>query len=171
MDGYLDGDTLYVSLMIVRNRPGAGPADPFGFEIAGTRRARITNPKASPDQWKVSIKDLTKADLWPGTSIVREGQFVLLYTQVSAGEGKGYMTVFRVPVKKMEAPAASWEYLASDGKWHAGTPHGDAQHVIDQAISEMSVRYHPSIRSGWPSRPARNFRQSRLSRERPTQPL
>src|SRR5580765_7554456 len=58
MDGYLDGDKLYVSLMIVRNKPGAGPTDPFGFEIAGTRWATITNALAPPDQWKFSIKDL-----------------------------------------------------------------------------------------------------------------
>ncbi len=162
MDGCLDRDSLYVSLLVVRNRPGAGPTDPFGFEIVGTRWAKITNPKAAPDQWKVSIKDLSKGDLWPGTSIVRDGQFVLLYTQVSAGEGKGYMTVLRVPVKKLEDPAASWEYQATDGKWLAGTPHGDAQRVIDQAISEMSVRYHPSTKKWIAISPGPEFPTKRV---------
>jgi len=146
MDGYLDGETLYVSLMIVRNKPGAGPTDPFGFEIAGTRWATAKNALSSPDKWKISIKDMTQKDLWPGSSILRDGDFVLFYTQASQGEGKGYMIVMRVPVKKIDSPEKNFEYLGSDGKWHAGLPKGDAQHVIDQAISEMSVRYHPSTK-------------------------
>jgi len=146
MDGYLDGDTLYVSLMIVRNKPNAGPTDPFGFEIAGTRWATVTNALATPDRWKISIKNLTQKDLWPGSSIVHDGDFVLFYTQASQGEGKGYMIVMRVPARKIESPEKYFEYLGSDGKWHAGLPKGDAQRVIDQAISEMSVRYHPSTK-------------------------
>lgn len=53
------------------------------------------------------------------------------------------MTVLRVLRDKLEDPPASWEYLGKDGTWHAGTPRDDAKNVIDQAISEMTVRYHP----------------------------
>lgn len=162
MDGYLDGDKLYVSLMIVRNKPGAGPTDAFGFEIDGTRWATVSNAMAPPDEWKISIKDLTKKDLWPGSSIVRDGDFVLFYTQASQGEGKGYMIVMRVPVKKIDSPEKNFEYLANDGQWHVGLPHGDAQHVIDQAISEMSVRYHPSTKKWVAISPGIEFPSKRV---------
>ncbi len=162
MDGYLDGETLYVSLMIVRNKPNAGPNDPFGFEIAGTRWAKVTNALASPDQWKISIKDLTSRELWPGSSILREGEFVLFYTQASQGEGKGYMIVMRVPVSKIDNPEKNWEYLGKDGKWRSGLPQGDAQHVIDQAISEMSVRYHPSTKKWVAISPGIEFPSKRI---------
>ena len=76
-------------------------------------------------------------------SIIADGNYVLFYAQVSKGEGKGYMTVLRVLRDKLEDPPASWEYLGKDGTWHAGTPRDDAKNVIDQAISEMTVRYHP----------------------------
>src|SRR5580765_1762752 len=162
MDGYLDGDKLYVSLMIVRNKPGAGPSDAFGFEIDGTRWATVSNALALPDEWKISIKDLTKKELWPGSSIVRDGDFVLFYTQASQGEGKGYMIVMRVPVNKIDSPEKNFEYLGNDGKWHAGLPHGDAQHVIDQAISEMSVRYHPSTKKWVAISPGIEFPSKRV---------
>jgi Domain of unknown function (DUF4185) len=162
LDGYLEGNTLYVSLMIVRNKPNAGPADPFGFEIAGTRWAKITNALAAPDQWKISIRDLTPRELWPGSSIVRDGEFVLFYTQASQGEGKGYMIVLRVPVSKIENPGKNWEYLGKDGKWHGGLPQSDAQHVIDQAISEMSVRYHPSTKKWVAISPGIEFPSKRI---------
>jgi hypothetical protein len=162
LDGYLDGDTLYVSLMIVRNKPGAGPTDPFGFEIAGTRWATIKKALSTPDLWKVSIKDLTQKDLWPGASIVRDGEFVLFYTQASQGEGKGHMIVMRVPVKNIDRPEKNFEYLGSDGKWHTGLPKGDARKVIDQAISEMSVRYHPSTKKWVAISPGIEFPSKRV---------
>ena len=130
--------------MNVHNRPGAHLGDAFGFVIDGTTWAKVTNLSSSPEQWKISYQNMTGADLWPGVSLIPEGNFVLLYSQVSEGEGKGYMTVLRVPRVKLDDPRTGWEYLAGDGKWHPGTPRGDAMKVIDQPISEMSVRYHPA---------------------------
>lgn len=146
LDGYRDGNKLYLSLLIVRNKKGSGPTDAFGFEIAGTRWAVIDNLNEAPLRWKIAVKPLTEGPLWAGTSIVPDGKYALFYSQVSEGEGKGYMAVLRVPRNKMRDPAASWEYLGKDRQWHRGTPHGDALTVIDQAISEMSVRYHSSLR-------------------------
>ncbi len=37
LDGFLEGKTLYVSLMAVRNKPGSKANDAFGFEIVGTK--------------------------------------------------------------------------------------------------------------------------------------
>jgi len=145
LDGFRNGNKLYVSLLAVRNKPNAGPGDAFGFEITGTKLAVVDNALDSPDKWHTSITDLTDGRFWPGPSMVTEGKYVLWYTQVTAGEGKGFMTVLRVPNNKMAMTAAAWEYLKKDGSWGKGLPGEDAQRVIDQAISEMSVRYHPSI--------------------------
>jgi len=145
LDGFLEGKTLYVALLAVRNKPGAKPTDAFGFEIAGTKLATITNPETSPDRWHIAIQDLTDSHLWAGVSIVRDSNYIVWYTQVSEGEGSGYMTALRVPPNKMAAPSTAWEYLRKDGQWVPGLPHGDAKHLIDQPISEMSVRFHPSI--------------------------
>ena len=146
MDGLLQGSALYVALLTVRNKPGAGPDDAFGFEIVGTKLATIMNALESPDQWRITLRDLTDGRLWPGISMVPEGEHVIWYTQVSAGEGKGYMTCMRVPRRKMANPSGSWEYLNRENRWVPGLAAGDALKVIDQAISEASVRYHPSVK-------------------------
>src|SRR6266496_4592027 len=138
MDGYLGGNTLYVALMAVRNKPNAKPEDAFGFEIAGTKLATIENARAQPDKWRVHIQDLTDSRLWAGTSIVPDGKYLLWYTHVSVAEGQGYMVVMRAPIDKMANPSGEWEYLRKDNHWAKGLAQEDALHVIDQAISEMS---------------------------------
>lgn len=146
MDGFLNRKTLYVALMAVRNKAGAAPDDAFGFEIAGTKLATVHNPLDSPDKWKVTIRDLTDSHLWAGVSIIADGQYTLWYTQLSKGEGQGFMVVMRVPRNKMANPSANWEYLNNKNQWVPGLAGDDALKVIDQAISEGSVRYHPSIK-------------------------
>jgi len=146
LDGVLQGKTLYVSLLAVRNKPGAGPNDAFGFEIAGTKLATVKNALISPERWHPVVQDLTDSHLWPGVSMIADGKYVIWYTQVSAGEGHGFMTAMRVPRGKMSKPAKHWEYLKKDGQWAKGLAGADAMHVIEQPISEMSVRYHPSMR-------------------------
>lgn len=146
LDGISEGKSLYLSLLIVRTKPGAKPDEPFGFEIAGTKLVSIADRRKSPDAWQVSMKDLTDSRLWAGVSIVRDGRFAIWYTQVSTGEGKGFMVAMRTPLDKLRDPSGSWEYLRKDNHWVAGLPGEDAYHLIEQAISEMSVRYHPAIK-------------------------
>jgi hypothetical protein len=79
-------------------------------------------------------------------SIVPDGGERIWYTQVSEGEGHGYMTAVRVTPEKIGQGPGAWEHLAKNGQWAPGWPESDAMHVMDQAISEMSVRYHPTIK-------------------------
>jgi hypothetical protein len=151
LDGVRQGNAVYLSLLMVRPRAGAGPDDPFGFEIAGTTWARVSNLAAPPAQWHIATLPLTDGNLWAGVSFVRDGKFLLLYSQVNQGGRNGYMIVLRVPVGKIDDLAAHWEYYGSDRKWRPLPPHPDPQHmdplhVIDQAISEMTVRYHAAAR-------------------------
>jgi hypothetical protein len=146
LDALLDGKKLFIALLAVRNKPQASSTDAFGFEIAGTKLATVSNALDSPEKWRMSIEDLSDGRFWPGTSMIREGKYVLWYTQITGGEGKAYMAVLRVPKNKMAKPSSAWEYLKKDGRWGPGLPGEDAMHVIEQAISEMSVRYHPTIR-------------------------
>jgi len=146
LDGFLRGNTLYVSLLALRNKPGAPAELANGFEVAGTKLAVIDDVQRPPEKWLVAIKDLTDSRLWPGVSMVLEGKYVIWYTQVSAGEGRGFMTAMRLPQDKMATPSGNWEYLNKDHQWVPGLAGTNAMHVIEQPISEMSVRYHPSIK-------------------------
>ena len=146
LDGFFDGHALYLVLTEVRNRPNAEKTDALGFEITGTRWARVSNPLAPPNAWHVEMQPLTTGNLMPGVSIVADGDFLLLYTEVDEGQGKGYTAVIRVPLAHLDEPLRHCEYFGQDHAWHSGLPAQDALRVIDQPISEMSVRYHPSIR-------------------------
>src|SRR5258708_541699 len=85
----------------------------------------ISNIHASPNKWHVAIRDLTDARLWAGVSIVPDGNSLIWYTQVSEGEGHGYMTGLRIPPHKVAGPSSAWEYLRKDGQWVPGFPHED----------------------------------------------
>lgn len=146
LDGYLSGNMLYVSMLAVRNKPGATSEDAFGFEIAGTKLATISNAQDSPSKWRIRISDLSDARLWLGVSVVPEGNQLIWYAQVSESPGHGYMTAVRVARDKLGLPSNAWEYLTKNGQWAPGLPAADTMQVIDQPISEMSVRYHPAIR-------------------------
>jgi hypothetical protein len=145
LDGFRQGNTVYISLLAVRNRPGASAKDAFGFEITGTKLAIVRSIHKPPENWGITIRDLTDGHLWPGVSLVPAGRYVIWYTQVSEGEGRGHMTVMRVPRGRMVQPSGNWQYLRKDGQWRNGLAGEDSMHVIEQPISEMSVRYHPSI--------------------------
>ncbi len=148
LDGFFDGKTLFVPMMAVRNKPNARSGDAFGFEIIGTKYAIVEDPEMSPERWHVSIHDLTDAHLWAGDALVADGKYVVWYTRVVEGEdgSHGYMTAMRVRRDKMANASSSWEYLRKDGRWMSGLAGENAMHVIEQPISEMSVRYHPTIR-------------------------
>ena len=145
LDGFLEGKTLYVALLAVRNKPNATPNEVFGFEIVGTKLVTVRNVHAPPEKWQPAIQDLTDSHLWAGVSIVRDGNQLIWYTQASGGEGRGYMTAMRIPHNRIATTPAAWEYLRNDGQWRPGFPGEDAMHLIDQPISEMSVRFHPAI--------------------------
>jgi hypothetical protein len=144
LDGFLNGKTLYVALLAVRNKPNATPKDIFGFEIVGTKLATISNVHASPAKWRPVVRDLSDSQLWVGVSIVRDGNYLIWYTQVIHGEGSGYISAMRTLANRIATSPTAWEYLRNDGQWKAGFPSEDAMHLIDQPISEMSVRFHPS---------------------------
>ena len=146
LDGYRDGDVLYVSLLIVRTRPGAAASDAMGFEVLGTRWATVSNLSAPPLTWKITITPMTDRTLLPGITVFRDGKFLIFYAQAVKQQGQGYTVALRVPLDKLRAPAANWQYLANDRTWRAGNPQNDALHVLDQAVSEMSVRYHPALK-------------------------
>jgi hypothetical protein len=145
LDGFVAGKTLYVALLAVRNKPNAAPTDVFGFEIAGTKLAIVKNVHASPDKWQPVIHDVTDSHFWTGISIVRDADHLIWYTQVSGGEGHGYITALRTSLNKISTSPAAWQHLASNGQWRPGFPGDDSRRVIDQPISEMSVRFHPAI--------------------------
>ncbi len=146
LDGIFEGKALYLSLLVIRTKPGVKPDEPFGFEIVGTKLASIADARKPPESWQIAMKDLTDSRLWAGVSIVRDGEYAVWYTQASTGEGKGFMVAMRVPMKRLGDPPGNWEHLRKDHRWVAGLAGEDALHLMEQPISEMSVRYHPAIK-------------------------
>ncbi len=146
LDGILQGKKLYIALMAVQNKPEATSKDVFGFEIAGTNLAIVEDAFAPPDKWQVRVQDITGPHLWAGISMIADGNYVIWYTQVREGGDRGFMTAMRVPRDQMDNPGAGWEYLRKDSQWQKGLAGEDAMHLIEQPISEMSVRYHPAIK-------------------------
>jgi hypothetical protein len=139
--GHSISKTLYIPLLVVEARPQADGALQFG--IIGNRLARINDFKGQdPNQWTVTYIDLTPAI--PGqiqsfaTTSVVYGQYVYFYPVLGIS---GNMLA-RIPLEKIDQPAAAIEYLAKDGIWEKGLNPTDARIVLDAAVSELSVRYH-----------------------------
>lgn len=146
MDVVLDNGVLYVALSRVRNLPNAKPDDAFGFEVAGTSLATVTNPLDPPEKWNVTYQPLTNSNVWPGVTIVPDGDYIYFFTAINQGKEPSFMALLRVARDKVGHPNRSWEYWAKDKQWHPGFKKDDAFCLIDPAASEMTVRFHPDIK-------------------------
>jgi hypothetical protein len=52
----------------------------------------------------------------------------------------------RIPLAKLNDPAANLEYLAADGTWKPGFDPAKAKEVMTHGSSELSIRYHPDVK-------------------------
>jgi len=148
-DPFLVDGTLYVPLVSVKADPEI--EGPFPFAIAGYRIARIRNfAAADPNRWTADSLDLT-----PGipsgikafaTTAVVSGGYVYFYPLYSAnGDGESVLgnILARIAVNALDDPARAIEYLGRDGQWRRELDPATVKVVLDAAVSEMSVRYHP----------------------------
>ncbi|HBZ72419.1 MAG TPA: hypothetical protein DEP35_22865 [Deltaproteobacteria bacterium] len=147
LEAFYSGSSLYALLQRGERTPRVGQ----GFELTGTDLAIIstTNPTVwtKPWQWKQQIVPInTSAHAYPDSTAIVDGAYVYIYTSLS---GYGYtsspMMVVRAPLDNLGSIASSLEYLsASTRTWEPGLVESDAQIVMDQGASEMSVRFHPA---------------------------
>lgn len=148
-DPFMVDRRLYIPLVSIGADPdGEGP---FPFTILGHRIARIENfEDEDPNRWGRDYLDLTPGV--PGgimafapTSVVYGDSvyFYPLYGATRDGVSVLGNILARIPLRSLDDPARSIEYLTSDGQWEHELDHGRVKVVIDAAVSEMSVRYHP----------------------------
>jgi hypothetical protein len=148
-DPFMVDHTLYVPLISIKADPEL--AGPFKFEIAGHKIARIRNfENADPNHWIIDYLDLTPGipqsiKAFATTADVYRG-YVYFYPLYSATEDRLNVLgniLARIPINKLDNPARAIEYLNKDGQWEKELTHAKVKVVLDAAVSEMSVRYHP----------------------------
>jgi hypothetical protein len=140
LDGFVYQNRLYVTIAKLENNPNEKI---FSFKTAAVVLAKVSNLAAPPDQWRIEYLKLAEGStFYPGsTVVVHQGHayfFVL-------NEKQRHMILSRVPLKKLDEPAANLQYFAKDRTWKRGLNGADAQVVIETGHSEMSVRYHAKI--------------------------
>jgi len=153
-DPFLAAGAIYIPLIAVRAAPEQ--KGPFKFAVAGHRLARIGDFTGDdPNRWAVDYLDLTPGiprgiKAFATTSVVH-GNHVYFYPLYSeTGEGRAVLgnILARIPLDRLAAPARSIQYLHSDGRWDAELDHRRVKVVLEAAVSELSVRYHPE-RGEW----------------------
>jgi hypothetical protein len=151
-DPFIVERTLYVPLLSVKANPAL--AGPFKFEIAGHKFARIKDyAGGDPNRWPVEYLDLTPAipagiKAFATTSVLHRGHvyFYPLYGATKGGLSLLGNILARIPADRLGDPAGAIEYWTRDGQWERGLDHARVRIVLDAAVSELSVRYHPERR-------------------------
>jgi hypothetical protein len=146
LDGVVQDDDLWVTLLCVRNSPKTTSAA-LGFEICGSDLAHLTGLRGDPQDWKVSYLPLVPDGVHanPSASTVIEGDHVYLFTLDENGKRPEILT--RIPVKGLDDPARNLQYLDAAGQWQSGLEPAKAKAVMEHGASEMTVRYHPELKS------------------------
>ena len=144
LDGFVAGRDLWVTLLCVRNAPGA-QSQAMGFETCGTDLARIAAPGADPQRWKIDyfplVPDGTHA--YPSAAAVVDGKDAYLFALEESGTRPLLAT--RIPLSGLGDPAKHLEYLAADGAWKSGFAPQNAMEVMKRGSPELSIRYHAKL--------------------------
>jgi len=145
MDGFVARGSLWITLMCVK--PAEHPMPwAMNFETCGADLARISNPEADPQKWKITYSPLVEDGVkaYPSATAFVEGEYAYIFTLYEAGSRPMLLT--RIPLSGLDKPAAHLEYLAADNTWKPGLVPDKAKEVMHLGTSEMSVRYHPELK-------------------------
>ncbi|MGC2300746.1 MAG: DUF4185 domain-containing protein [Acidobacteriaceae bacterium] len=144
MDGFAAGRDLWVTLLCVRNAPAKSGA--MAFETCGTDLARVGNPGADPQQWKIDYFPLVPdgAHAYPSATAVVDGGDAYLFALRESGSRP--LEATRIPLDGLKDPKANLQYLASDGQWKPGFDPSAAAEVMHKGSPELSIRYHPELK-------------------------
>lgn len=145
LDGFFYQDTLWVTLLRVRDKAVTGSAA-LAFETCGTDLARVSDLTAPPQQWKVEIFPLVPDGVkaYPSATAVVQGDYAYVFANYENPPRPMLLT--RLPLKGLAAPQENLQYLAKDGSWKPGFNPVDAKPVMTPGASEMSVRHHPELK-------------------------
>ena len=145
LDGFVSGRDLWVTLLCVRNDPTAKSAA-MAFATCGTDLARIPSPGPDPQKWKMQITPLVPdgAHAYPSaTAVVSKGDAYIFALKESDTRP---LLATRIPMSRLNDPAAGLQYLAKSGEWKSGFDPQSAMEVMKQGSTELSIRYHPELR-------------------------
>ena len=145
LDGFFHQDSLWVSLLCIRDKPVEGSAA-LAFETCGADLAKVSNLGASPQEWKVEVFPLVPDGVraYPSSTAVVSGDHA--YILANYEEKPNPMLLTRIPLNGLASPKENLQYLAKDGSWKPGLDPSNARHVMTPGASEMSVRYHPDLK-------------------------
>lgn len=146
LDGVLRNDDLWITLLCVRNSPKATPAD-LGFALCGTDLAHVSGLDRDPSDWKVSYLPLVPEAVHanPSASAIIEGDYLYIFTLDENGKRPEILT--RIPVVGLDNPSRNLQYLDASGRWQSGLEPAKAKTVMEHGAAEMTVRYHPELKS------------------------
>jgi hypothetical protein len=145
LDGFLYKNGLWVTLLCMRDAPKSTPTA-LGFETCGADLAKISGLENDPQRWSVKYFPLVPDGVhaYPSATAVVEGEYAYIFALLETGSRPMLLT--RIPLGGLDAPAEHLQYLARSGVWKRGLKPADAMHVMPHGNTEMTVRYHPSLR-------------------------
>ncbi len=138
---------LFLFLAQIEKTDGPGA---FGFRQFGQSLGIVTNPLASPLEWRVEQQPLPCVELGFGrrrnfgAAALVDGGYVYVYgtdDEMRSGKLERYLTVARVPTNRV-ADFSAWRYY-SDGQWSAD--YREASRLVDGMATEYSVSFLPKL--------------------------
>lgn len=146
LDGVIRNGDLWITLLCVRSSPRATRTD-LGFEVCGTDLAHVTGLHQDPQDWNVSylplVPEVVHAN--PSASTTIEGNYLYIFTWDEHGKRPEILT--RIPVAGLDNPSKNLQYLDASGRWQSGLKPSKAKAVMEQGAAEMTVRYHPDLKT------------------------
>ena len=144
LDGFRHHGKIYVALTMIKDRPDIAGA--FNWEAIGTRLARISDVEQPPAQWKIEYLDLFRGKVYPGTAIAVEGDYAYFFALAERDPQHSPVILTRLSLAALEGPAMNLQYLGKDGRWKDRVNADDAQVVMEDGASEMTVSYHRGLK-------------------------
>jgi cysteine-rich repeat protein len=145
---FYSAPNLYAVLQRGMRTPGVG----LGFTLTGTDLAIVSNSDpvgawTNPGEWTQQIVPINTSSgasgAWPNSATIQSSDgFVYIYTSLSPNGFITPMAIVRAPLNDLSNIGSDLEYLSQDGTWHQGLVASDAQHVMDDGFSGMSVTWH-----------------------------
>lgn len=151
-DGFVHAGALYVGLLEVTAGPPDGPLG-MPFALTGMALARIDDPGAPPTSWRPRIMTLSRShEAFPGSAMRIEGDHVLLFGFAAMRDGHQPRLLARLPLAALARDPDDLEpFLETwtrEGVWQAGWLPEQAEILMADNASEMSVEAHGEGRTG-----------------------
>jgi len=146
-DGIRTANGLYLFLMQVDR---SAERDSFGFKIIGTWLGHVSNPSASPPNWRLSQQRLPWARFSPagdtlfGSALMREDPFIYIYgtTEEVAGTIRRKSMILARVLETQIEQFDQWQFFAG-GQWT--TDFNQASRLCSGMANEYSVSYLAGI--------------------------